>query len=595
MKSKIVTSGAFVLMSAAALGTAHSADWTVSGFVRQEIAGKTASDMNVNNLQGNTFNGVAVANTGLFGGLVPTLTRPASQTHEHDYNEFVSRLEVTVEGQLSDSWSLRLKLRGIGEAIGEVDDAFDGRNTFEQELYGSGKGTPLEVAGRDWMLDLPVAYLDYNNGPLWLRIGNQQIAWGEALFFRVADVPNGLDLRRHSLFGIIAEEYADARVPGLGVRGSYRLNNAWDLEAFGQRFQPSIFPGQNSPYNTIPAQFTVHEREGFDAVKSDWNFGARLRGEIGDFGVQLFAVRRSNPDGVYKWTLAEGPGAMPGSALQGGVGTGVYSAAEWFQYASYARLDGIGALNVLLNEFPATVALGANAIAAACGAPSAAPGAVAVDRPSASCILDTFFTGGDLRGHIRRDYPRETIVGFGINRVFEGAPDTLLDQLIGRFEISYTPNKKFTNPTLSRTYVEENETQFAFILEKHHKFSSRVPATYVVAQWLHKSASDLFGRSLEGLDNTAGSAPAGQGSFDAVAFAVQQPSPTLAWRFDLSALTDLRGGWLLQPGTRWKPNKSFQLDIYANILESTGKQNSRNFAQGLEYANEVFVRGTFAF
>ena len=117
-----------------------------------------------------------------------------------------------------------------------------------------------------------------------------------------------------------------------------------------------------------------------------------------------------------------------------------------------------------------------------------------------------------------------------------------------------------------------------------------------MAQWLHKTASDLFGRALEGLDNTPGSHPKGQSGFNAVAFAVQQPSPTLEWRYDFTVLTDLKGGWLLQPGVKWKPNKAMQLDVYANVLKSTGSDNSyRNFAQGLEYANEVFVRGTYAF
>lgn len=577
-------------------GSVFAEDWSLSGFVRQEIAVKTSGDSNTHNMQGNVYNGVAVANTGLFGGAVPTLARPGSQTQKNQFNQFSSRVEVNLDGKLADTWSAHFKLRGIADEIGRVDKAFRNANTFEQEFYGNKQGTPLEAAGKDWMLDLPVAYLDYNSGPLWLRFGNQQIAWGEALFFRVSDVTNGLDLRRHSVLGVAAEEYADSRVPGLGVRGSYRLNEDWDVEGFTQKFQPSILPGQNSPYNPIPAQFTVHEREGYEAVKNNWNFGTRLRGKFGDVGVQAFAVRRNNPDGVYKWTLANGAGAMPGSAFEAGTGTGVYSSAEWFHYASSARLAGLGGLMTALNEFPGTVGLGANAVAAGCGAASAAVGNVRVDKASGGCILDTFFTGSDLRGHIRRDYLRETVVGFGVNRVFEGEPDTLFDQLIGRFEMSYTPNKKFTNPTLSQNYIEKNETQFAFIFEKYHKFSNDVPATYMVAQWLHKSASDLFGRALEGLDNQPGQVPAGQKrGFDAIALAVQQPSPTLAWRFDMTALTDLKGGWLLQPGAKWKPNKDFQLDIYANIIKSYGAQNQRNFAQGLDFANEVFVRGTYSF
>ena len=70
----------------------------------------------------------------------------------------------------------------------------------EQPL-DDGYGSALENNGQDYMLDIPALYLDYNKGPLWLRVGNQQIAWGEALFFRVFDVVQGLDLRRHSFLG----------------------------------------------------------------------------------------------------------------------------------------------------------------------------------------------------------------------------------------------------------------------------------------------------------------------------------------------------------------------------------------------------------
>ncbi|MBR0567473.1 DUF1302 family protein [Azoarcus sp. L1K30] len=583
-------------MAAACLsgpGVALAADWSVSGFVRQEVAVKTSGDSNINNQQGNTYNGVTVPNTGLFGG---SITRPASHTEDNTFNVFQTRIELNLDGRLSDNWSAHFKLRGIADEIGQVDDAFDKRNTFEQKLYASTKGTPLEANGRQWMLDLPVAYADYSQGPLWLRFGNQQIAWGEALFFRVSDVPNGLDLRRHSVLGVAAEEYADSRVPALGIRGSYRVTDDWEVEGFAQKFQASLLPGQNSPYNPIPAQFTIQERQGFDDARNNWNLGARVKGTLGAFDIHAFAVNRNNPDGVYKWTLAKGAGTLPGSAFQGGSNSGVFSAAEWFDYAAATRLDGLGALETALNEFPDTVALGANAVAAGCGAPSSAVGAIRVDQASGGCILDTFFTTGSLRGHLAREYPRETVVGFGINHVFEGEPDTLMDQLIGRFELSYTPDKKFTNPTLSRRYIEEDETQFAFIFEKYHKFSNAIPATYMVAQWLHKSASDLFGRSLVGVDNVAGERPRGQsGGFNAVAFALQQPSPTLAWRFDLTVLTDLKGGWLIQPGVKWKPNKDFQLDVYANVIESYGAQDNRNFAQGLEYANEVFARATVSF
>uniref|UniRef100_UPI003FA6FD78 hypothetical protein n=1 Tax=Salmonella enterica TaxID=28901 RepID=UPI003FA6FD78 len=187
------------------------------------------------------------------------------------------------------------------------------------------------------------------------------------------------------------------------------------------------------------------------------------------------------------------------------------------------------------------------------------------------------------------------VFGGGINRVFEGEPDSLLDQLIGRFEFSYTPNKHFTNPTLG-DYIRKDEYQFALILEKYHKFTSAFPATYFVAQWLHKSRSDLFGRYLGGVDNTPGSAPSGQsGGFNALAVALQQPSPTLEYRFDFAVLTDLKGGWYLQPGVKWKPSKSIQADLYLNAVYSQHRGEYRDFVDGLQHNNEIFARIAYLF
>ncbi|WP_443586344.1 DUF1302 family protein, partial [Salmonella enterica] len=101
------------------------------------------------------------------------------------------------------------------------------------------------------------------NGPLWIRAGNQQIAWGEALFFRVADQPNGLDLRGH-LFGVAAEEYSDTRRSSLGLRANYRVNEKMDVDGFVQRFAPTLLPNPNTSYNLIQSQFTVDQAPGYN-------------------------------------------------------------------------------------------------------------------------------------------------------------------------------------------------------------------------------------------------------------------------------------------------------------------------------------------
>ena len=94
---------------------------------------------------------------------------------------------------------------------------------------------------------------------------------------------NGLDLRRHSFIDVAAEEYSDKRVPSLGIRGSYRFQNDWELEGFVQRFRPSVFSSLDTPYNVIASQFVVHQEEGWDDHDDKFNFGARLTGRAGDF------------------------------------------------------------------------------------------------------------------------------------------------------------------------------------------------------------------------------------------------------------------------------------------------------------------------
>ncbi|WP_051512297.1 DUF1302 family protein, partial [Methylibium sp. T29] len=459
---------------------------------------------------------------------------------------------------------------------------FNSGSSFRQQ-FGGTAGGPLAYANDRALIDLPAFYVDYNNGPLWIRAGNQQIAWGEALFFRVADQPNGLDLRGH-LFGVAAEEYSDTRRSSLGLRANYRVNETTDVDGFVQRFAPTLLPNGETAYNLVQDQFTVDQRPGYDEVKNKWNVGFRLKGEAGGFGYQAFAINRINPDGVYKWSAAKGPGTLPGTAFAMNP-TGVYSSAEWFKGAANSRLNGFEAVATSMN-FIGTNGdpYGLVGLATTCGASRAELGNFQIgSRAAAECILDTFFTpsvAGPLRGWISREYKRESVFGGGINRVFSGEQDSLLDQLIGRFEFSYTPDKRFTNPTLG-DYIKKDEYQFALILEKYHKFSSTFPATYFVAQWLHKSRSDLFGRYLGGVDNTPGEAPKGQsGGFNALALALQQPSPTLEYRFDFAILTDTKGGWYMQPGVRWKPTKSVQADLYLNAVYSQHKGEYRDFVDG---------------
>jgi hypothetical protein len=258
-----------------------------------------------------------------------------------------------------------------------------------------------------------------------------------------------------------------------------------------------------------------------------------------------------------------------------------------------ARLNGVAGLNAAINDFaPYTTLLGAAPVST---------------FAQAQKELDTFFqlAGGaaignnnaGLRGHIERDYRMENDIGFGTSYVTNGPAGSLLDQLIINVEALYVPDRTFTAPSLGKDFIHKSEWTTAVVLEKYQRFFQSFPATYLVAQFLYKSQSDLFGRYLGGMGGTVSqAAPGTSGGFKAYAIALQQPFPNLIWRFDFAALIDQQGGLLLQPALRWKPNGKMTVEAFYNYLNGRlGTNPNTNIISGVQYANELTLRLTYQF
>ena len=609
-------------------GELFGIDYSSSGFIRLEAAAKTVGEENPFNQRGNVFNGVAIdrdggLNAGTLLGLnlpfsvglplTDTATRNGEQAN-NDFNFTQVRLENTLQLRFSDNWSATAKIRGIFDAAqyDEFDPAsvnsnaagflYGEPNYFEYDDYETGgEQNRLEVAGDNYMVDFPSLYIDYQNGPILVRAGNQQIAWGQALFFRVMDVANGLDLRRHLILDFASEEYADERISSPAVRVSYQLNASWELDMFAQAFQPTIYANPNTPYNVIPSQFTVHDR--YSDANEKINSGFRLKGNIGDFGLQFMYTNRYNPDGVIRWTASNVNRDAPGIPASGLIlsqtpleidPTGVWRAEEWFTYAGMARLDGVEGLNKLITDFPASQLLLARPVNG-------------ID--AAKEELDLFFilTGGagsvitgngmgGLRGHIEREYKREDVFGTGFSYIFSGEPGSWLDQLILNFEVSFTPDRVFTSPDLGQDYLVEDEYISALVLEKYQRFSREFPATYFVFQWMHRTESDLFGRHLSGMGGTSNNAPTGVDGWDGLVLALQQPFPGLVWRADLSVLYDTRGGIFVQPALKWKPSGNWNVEaFYTYIDDDISSDANVNIMQTFDWAEEFGLRVAYQF
>jgi hypothetical protein len=648
-------------------------DFSIGGFIRPEFAYSLSSKDNWANQLGNEFNGRSIPrqaylppaflapnwDTLPFPVPLPDVASPGLRGVEswnnsgtpfekvdNDYNYSIVRAEVETGLRFSSNLTLIARVRAIYDPT--IYDDFDAGdvstlrggisggdpalyagapNYFDYRVEGDNTPNPLEWAGKDYLVYFPTLLLEYNTGAVTARIGNQQIAWGQALFFRVFDVVDGLDLRRHLVLDYAQEEYADERVPSLGLRLSYQISDEWLADGYVQKFQPTVYGNPNTQYNVIPVQFTVHDLYAQGGYDEELNYGLRFKGNYGQWGFQAMAVQRYNPDGVFRWTESGVNKPLPGGLLNlnlgsvvniayaaklpySGVGDcnptlcrlygdigealshtpfeaspgGVYSANEWYNYAAQVRLDGINGLNASIDEFPASQDVYASHVNT---------------YQEGFNQLNTFFiaAGGSLRGHIAREYFQEEVFGLGVSYVTEGEPGGIFDQLIINLEASYTPDRTFTNTTLSRNYITDDSIITALVLEKYYRFSQYFPATYFVFQHMYRSVDDLFGRHLSGYGGSETSIPSGVDGAHYIAFAFQQPFPQDVFRIGFATLYDPRGSILVQPGIKWKPRGYLTVEAFYSYLDgSIGNVNANEtLLSTVDYADEVTLRVAYQF
>lgn len=619
------------------------------GDALNEFGGEGFFGVSCPNAAGN-FQRVGGINALPAGAYTPATVNTAALAGQDDFDVtmFNTRAEIDIQARFNRNFSAYMKTRAYfwGEDLftdGRVGDHFSQKGMFHGDA-----GNILEVSGGDLLLDIPALYVDYNDGPLWIRVGQQTIAWGEAYFFRVMDVANGLDLRRQ-LIGVAAEEFSDQRVASPAVRMSYTFNNGWEVDAFAQMFSPSLLPGQNTPYSVVGHGVTLDEEDEFEDAENAINFGFRLNMPITDnFTMMAMYTNRRDPNGVFRYTDAprqwagqvnpfcQGPrndtfqllNALDNAGLAG-FGHGVNpvtrqlgvtpsdgscgsplapdpwaaNSTEFMTKTNEARLDPVKAIRVVVDEWEADRLATREAF-------GFAPEFNAFDAISTAEGFHSTF--GAFRAWVSREFKREQIFAIGGNYIIN-SENEWLDQLIVRGEVAVTPNKKFTDLGLSKNFIEETEVVSALILEKYQRLSDSFPATYIVAQWMHRTSSDLFGRHLSGMEAPDLSdfleadgvtfkssiqdryEPKGHDNANYVAVALQQPFPNLIWRFDLAVLIDVEGGALFQPGVRYRPSANWQFDLYATVVEDFSSTKNDTIMETIDFNDEVFARVTWFF
>ena len=342
------------------------------------------------------------------------------------------------------------------------------------------------------MVDLPAFFVQWNHGNTTVRIGNQTVAWGQLLFFRIMDTANGLDLRRHLVLNRVVEEYADSRASAPGIRITQQVTDQVSGDFFVQQFIPTVTNNVYTPYNVVASQFTLNDRYDQGGYNRNVNYGLRFKGEFGNYSLQAMFTHRYNPLGAIRWSRSGVNKALPNSNILGAVfnqycnlvlGTagqgcgpllaetpfevapaGLFSAEEWFNYAGYQKLDALDGLNRVVSDFEAARMLLASDIG---------------QNPAAAANqLSAFFQSGEgLRGHIERHYFAENVFGLGGGFVTEAEPGSIFDQIIMNLEATYTPKRVFTSIDLGKDFDKREEIQIGFVAEKYSasRPSSRPP------------------------------------------------------------------------------------------------------------------------
>lgn len=655
---------------------AHAIDINYSSFIRVDGAFRTTGKQNLNNQRTNPFNNRTVtrntylpptiaglqllngANTGPGGGVsaandwaVPLLVfddqvnrgdfvRPG----DVDINYAIVRAESEMQIKFNREWRIVGRIRGVFDP--GIYQEFDARSDILMDPAGNGlvaaggrselyesdpnyfeaigrngrRVNPLEVASDDYMIDVPALMLEYRSGNLTVRAGNQQIAWGQAIFFQTLDLPNGLDLRRHSILDRAFEEFSDKRVPRLTLRATYQRKETV-FDTYVSKFQPTIFGNPNTTYNVIPSQFTVQENYHSSGYDDKLDAGIRIKTDYGNWGWQAVYVSRYNPGGTFRWAATGLESPVTGAGLLGTAAStayaiklptcdgtvnptlcrnsgslgealaltpfvaqpgGVISADEWFTYAADVRLDGIEGVNAAVNDFPALKDVYATNVNS---------------YEETYNLLNTFFVAsGGLRGFIEREYHRESVFGGGLSYV-TNSDNEWLNQIIFNLEAQYTPDRMFTKKDLGAGFLEKDEYIASLVVEKWTRWTDAFPAAYLVFQYMHRSESDLVGRHLSGYGATPQSGPTGIGSANYVVLAALQPWPGRKYIFEFGTLIDVKGGVLVQPLLQYNIGKGMIAEIYYNYLQGDawGDNPKENLIDSVTWADELAVRFKYQF
>jgi hypothetical protein len=181
--------------------------------------------------------------------------------------------------QLEGTYTINPNIKLYSRWRGSYDASFDiqGRDKFSQAVIDDQQ---LENEIRE-------LFVDIRQGPLFLRLGKQQVVWGESDGLRLADIINPLDFRWHYFL----EDWQDIRQGLPMIRAIYGVANKTDLEFVWApvSFKPAKFAGTGTFWEFPGAGVGGVPEKDYPSDIRNGSFGGKIKTTIGSgFDVSLY-------------------------------------------------------------------------------------------------------------------------------------------------------------------------------------------------------------------------------------------------------------------------------------------------------------------
>lgn len=463
-------------------------------------------------------------------------------TNGNSWNLMAYRFDTLINGRVSsdtaerfglDNWDFFVHGRFWSNIVPlGIDGNMPSTHEMNFAQHYPGNGWTATVAENNYELDAAEAYTDLRKGRWWLRLGKQQIVYGEELGFQTLDAVNSLDFRRHSIINFSGLEFSDARYGTNAARLTYDVGD--QLSRFGihraritawvAQFEPDVFLPPGSAYN---ASFNAYE------------------------------------------TVVPGTGPY---SLYNSVGEASYGAvAEWsmlgvdFSANFYSHPERVGYFSVA---------------------------GIAPNRSSGIQGLNLNDPTGYYDLLLAENMPREYIFGgmasYMIQPIYTFPGADIINGDIVRFSGTYTPNKTLAAPGYNQQgFVRMGDLNIAVDVEKDYRWTEALPSAFILAEYNYRSASSLFGDTWLFANARA------DHMFNLFLLSMQQPLPLARWTLVnvLETEANQNFSFFEQPGVVYKPTSAQEYDVFYNFASGT----LASFEGPFQFMDEICIRAIYKF